>query len=260
MKAEVLNEWVTLIQGDCLEAMGEMDAGTFDAVVTDPPYGISRKGSAHVRKAGKGSRQFDFLVGDDDWAAMAALAVRAGTESTRVLSTTGSMYWWIGHRQIGPLTSLFEAGGFSTRFLVWSKACPVPPPPGAGWASAAELCLYAYRPGRKWRYTPMTTPASNVIVADSYRHGQPGKVEHPTQKPFAVVTPLILASTDVGDVILDCFAGSGTVGVAAMFTGRKCVLVEKDPRYCDVIRRRVERASGDGPGSLFHTKNLEATS
>lgn len=54
-----------------------------------------------------------------------------------------------------------------------------------------------------------------------------------------------------GAVILDPFAGSGTTGVAAIAEGRRCILIEKEPKYVDICRRRVDEALARGPQSLF---------
>jgi site-specific DNA-methyltransferase (adenine-specific) len=48
--------------------------------------------------------------------------------------------------------------------------------------------------------------------------------------------------TPPNGIILDPFAGSGTTGVAALLEGRRCILIEKDPHYCDVIRKRIADA------------------
>ncbi|MGZ3423126.1 MAG: DNA methyltransferase [Polyangiales bacterium] len=65
--------------------------------------------------------------------------------------------------------------------------------------------------------------------------------DHPTMKPVALVERAIRNSTNKGDLVLDLFGGSGTTLIAAARCGRIARLVEIDPRYCDVIRRRWAR-------------------
>ena len=72
---------------------------------------------------------------------------------------------------------------------------------------------------------------------------------HPTQKPVALFEYLIRTYTNEGDTVLDNCAGSGTTGVACLNTNRKFILIEKDPTYCDIIRKRL-----DGHEPLFSTK------
>lgn len=237
------DEAVTLYHGDCLDVLPTLEM--VDHVITDPPYAISDAGLWHIGRPGKGKRRFDFFDGDTDWVAMTKLVEDVLRMTLPLMSERGSAYWWVGHREFGPVITIFETAGWKTRFMVWAKAAPSPAPPGSGWGSGAELCVYGFRPGRTWNHTGANPPGSNVLVADSFRHGQPGKVDHPTQKPEAVISPLIMASTSPGDLILDPFAGSGTTGVAAKRLGRRAILIEREERYCDVAARRLAQ------GALF---------
>lgn len=235
-REETLAEGVTLYLGDCREILPTL--GKVDAVVTDPPYSVSVKGSAITSNiANKGTRNLDFFKGDDDWTAMTATVKEAASLVIANLSPH-SMYWWCGHRQFGELVALFEDRDYSTRFLVWSKLCPPPAPPNSGWQAGAELCVYAYRSGRTFNDRRL----SNVLVSDSYRHGQPGKVDHPTQKPFGTIDPLVRASTNKSDTIADIFMGSGTTGVVAVKLGRKFIGIEREPKYFDIACKRIQAA------------------
>lgn len=68
--------------------------------------------------------------------------------------------------------------------------------------------------------------------------------EHPTMKPVALVSRALMNSTNRGDSVLDIFGGSGTTLIAAEQTGRRCYMVELDPKYCDVIVRRWQNLTG----------------
>jgi site-specific DNA-methyltransferase (adenine-specific) len=235
MREEVIGD-CRLILGDCREVLPGL--GRVDAVVTDPPYSVSLPGSSgsFTRLNKKGTRSLSFFAGDTDWPAMTAAVV----ERIGMACDLGalSVYCWCGHRQFGPLTEMLEGRGYSTRFLVWRKKCPAPAPPRSGWQSGAELCLYGYKAGRHFSDGMF----NNVLDADSYRFGQPGKVDHPTQKPLPTIEPLIKASTLPGQVVLDCFLGSGTTGVACANLSRSFIGIEIDPGYFDIACRRIESA------------------
>jgi site-specific DNA-methyltransferase (adenine-specific) len=64
---------------------------------------------------------------------------------------------------------------------------------------------------------------------------------HITPKPVELLKNIIYHTTDEGDVILDCFAGSGTMGYAALETNRKCVLIEKEEKYCAYIKDEIKK-------------------
>ena len=63
---------------------------------------------------------------------------------------------------------------------------------------------------------------------------------HPCEKPVDLLADLIKTSTRPGDLVCDCFAGSGATGIAAKATGRRAVLIEQEESYCRLIRRRLE--------------------
>lgn len=67
---------------------------------------------------------------------------------------------------------------------------------------------------------------------------------HPTQKPIALLRRLILNSTNIGDVVYDCFAGSGSTGIACEQTKRSSILIELDSEYCQTIIDRFEKLFG----------------
>ena len=68
-----------------------------------------------------------------------------------------------------------------------------------------------------------------------------GKKAHPTQKPEALLHRVIMASTDVGDVILDPFFGTGTTGAMAKKLGRSFIGIERDPGYVKLARDRISK-------------------
>lgn len=263
-----------MILGDCLDpvtGLASLPDKSVDLVVTDPPYAVSNEGMWHYGRPGKGKRRFEFFDGDADHESMVGLVVDAAAASLRVMKPHASAYWWCGHREFGPLVALFEEAGLNTRFLVWRKAAPSPPPPGSGWPSGAELCVYAFPKGRTWNHDGYNPPPNNVITCDSFRHGQPGKVAHPTQKPLALVEPLLLASSNPGDLVVDMFCGSGSVGVGCKRLGRLFLGWDKDngvspeeategnparPPYAEIARARI--AAAHEQFSLLDTRAAKA--
>ena len=233
VRIEHLAEGVTLYCGDCREVLPTL--GRVDACVTDPPYAVSVAGSAN--DGPRGRRNLDFFAGDSDWSAMNAL-VRAAFQSV-IDAQPLVISAWCGHRQIGFLVEAFEAAGYSTRLLFWRKKCPPPSAPGAGFSSAVECCVYAYKSGRPWGGGQYD---ANIVELDSYRFGQPGKVDHPTQKPLDLMRWQIERITARHSIILDPFMGSGTTGVAAVKLGRKFIGIEIEPKYFDIACRRIQAA------------------
>ena len=69
------------------------------------------------------------------------------------------------------------------------------------------------------------------------------KYGHPTIKPVNIIETLIENSSKENDVVLDCFAGSGTIGVACESLNRNYILIEKQKKYIDVIQQRIKESS-----------------
>lgn len=67
---------------------------------------------------------------------------------------------------------------------------------------------------------------------------------HPTMKPVRLVARFIYNSSEEGDIIADIFGGSGTTLIAAEQLKRRCLMMELDPHYCDVIIDRWEQFTG----------------
>ena len=70
-----------------------------------------------------------------------------------------------------------------------------------------------------------------------------GNKLHPTQKPVSSLTPIIEAYSRPNSLVLDPFAGSGSTGVAALLSHRRCLLIEKDASHYQTIRTRLEKLS-----------------
>lgn len=239
MSAPVTIGDATLYHGDCLEILPTLPK-VIDLVVTDPPYGLSLIGERHVGQAGCGVRNLDFFPNDTLEDGLAHVETLIGAAS--LLLPHGAVYAWLGHHQFAKATLAFHDAGWQSRFLVWNRLAPVPPPPWSGWPSGASLCLFAYRKGKQWAVHPKDMPRSNVITCDCYRHGNKEKENHPTQmNPLLVLEP-IRCSSKPGDVILDPYMGSGTTGVACANLGRKFIGIEIERKYFDIACERIDNA------------------
>jgi site-specific DNA-methyltransferase (adenine-specific) len=229
-----LDDSVCIIHGDCREILPHV--ASVDAIVTDPPYGLSLIGERHVGRAGCGIRNLDFFPSDtieDGFGHVDTIL-----DATASLLPHGCVYAWLGHHQFAKATLAFHALGWQSRFLVWNRTAPVPPPPWSGWPSGASLCLFAYRVGKTWAAHPAEMPRSNVLTCDNYRAGNGDDNGHPTQMNLTLVSEPIRCSSLAGQIILDPFAGSGTTLRAAKDLGRKAIGIEIEERYCEIAARR----------------------
>jgi DNA modification methylase len=104
-----------------------------------------------------------------------------------------------------------------------------------------EPIWYGWKDG-----APRNFPLQDRKQSDVWDFDRPSKSdEHPTMKPIELVARAIKNSSGPGSNILDLFGGSGTTLIAAEKTGRRCFMMELDPKYCDVIIRRWEELTGE---------------
>jgi adenine-specific DNA-methyltransferase len=90
-------------------------------------------------------------------------------------------------------------------------------------------------PGDVWQI-PKVTSGTNRASKE--------RMNHPAQFPIAVVERVVKACSKEGDMVLDPFMGSGTVGVVAGLCKRKFIGIEIRPDYCDMARRRIDTVAG----------------
>lgn len=206
------------IIGDCLEKMKDIPDNSIDLVLTDIPYG-------EVNRKSNGLRNLDKSTADIVLFNIESLI----KELSRVAK--GSVYIFCGTKQISGILTQLETEGMSTRIAFWEKPNPSPMNGQNIWLSAVEVCAFGKKKGAT--FNEHCKPA--VWKQTSVR----GKI-HPTQKPVSLFERLILASSNEGDTILDCFAGSGTTAIASENTNRKWICIEQNEVYAKLAIDRIE--------------------
>ena len=222
---------VVLYCGDCLDVLPTLNG--VDCVVTDPPYSIKNKFGTQKRTNGTRALQWEW----DDICSPEYVAERVSA-AVDLVSPKGSVACWCGLDQVGLINDLLRKRGFIPKMMSWVKQCPPPPMPGNWWTSGFELGIYGYRPGAWFGDESASRP--NVWVHDSYRHGQPGKVDHPTQKPIELIDRLVRGMVPREGIAVDGFMGSGTTGVACVRLGRRFIGIEREPKYFAIAKRRIQ--------------------
>ena len=201
---------VQLYLGDCLEILPTLEAGSVDAVITDPPYGIDESGRKNQTRSNLAPVR-DY--GDYRWDA------KLPRRYIEALLQTGQDQVIFGGN--------FYADWLppSSSWIVWDKD-------NSGDFADCELAWTSHKKAvRKfvWRW--------NGFIKE-----QPEQRYHPTQKPLALMKWVIANYTSEGTTILDPFMGSGTTGVACVQTGRNFIGIEIDPGYFEIAKRRIEEA------------------
>ena len=195
-----------LILGDCLQVMPTL--GRFDAVVTDPPYGLgdwNNRGSNAKRPFDSDRTQaWDKPIGQEHIDALMASAPK--------------QIIWGGNYLIDFLRS-------TKQMLVWNKGIR-----GMHFNDCEMAWCSQFREAsRVFDYSPASAEPK----------------QHPTQKPVALMEWCLGFLPDA-ETILDPFMGSGTTGVAAVQMGRKFIGIEREERYFEIACKRIEQAQRQG--------------
>lgn len=194
------DQLVTIYHGDSLEILPTLAPGM--VVVTDQPYG-----TGWVRGGGKKAGEFNAKHEKPDW-------------------DVWDLAW------IAMLNAPKRIAAFT----------PV--------GKCEELCAVLPRPVvlhyKKTNVRPGAADREPIVVSPPVDPREWKKAAyngdapfHPCQKPLEIMKWLIDSVSDEGDTILDPFGGSGSTGRASKDLGRRCILIEREEKYCEVAARRM---------------------
>jgi site-specific DNA-methyltransferase (adenine-specific) len=234
---------VQLILGDCLEILPTLPDKSVEAIITDLPYGTTA------------CKWDEIIPFEPMWVQVKRLLKPRGVFVTTASQPFTSKlvmsnlewfkYEWIWDKKRGSGSMLAKVRPlkFHENILIFSDNGQNYNPQmtkGAmqSKASGGKTDLY--------REIPIVRETNNdyyprTILSFFACHNMTGK-EHPTQKPVALYEYLIRTYTNEDDTVLDFCAGSGTTGVAAIKTGRNAILIDKEPKYFEIMQRRIEEA------------------
>jgi site-specific DNA-methyltransferase (adenine-specific) len=236
-----------VVEGDCLDVLPTLPEKSVDAVVTDPPY------SRHVHSSVRSSKRTE-LPDVVEFACRTRCAVDLHFEhlSAQVRRDVARELARLVRRWVAVFSdsesdwlwrlSLRAAGLDYVRTAAWVRT-GAPQFTGDRPAVGFETITLAHPKGRK-RWNGGGKHGLYFVPIVQNRGGRTPRV-HTTQKPLALMLELVEDFTDPDDLILDPFAGSGTTGVAALRLGRRCILIEREPRWAELCRERL-RAEESG--------------
>ncbi len=242
---------INLMKGDCLERMKEIESGSVDMILADPPYGTT-------------SCKWDSIIPIElMW-----------YQLKRIIKPNGTVVMTASQ----PFTSvlIMSNAKWFRHNLVWDKVSPT------GHLNAKKKPLlrhedivifsqsthgnFQYNPEmRKGKYRNKSPKRSTDGIkgrcygtvehkADNfndlyyptsiYKHSTANRINklHPTQKPVALMEYLIKTYTNEGDTVLDFTMGSGTTGVACVNQNRNFIGIELNDNYFDIAKKRIEEA------------------
>ena len=247
------HQGVYLYQGDCIEVMDSLiekyPDGCFDMIFADPPYFLSNDGiscqNGQMVSVNKG--KWDKSQGADldhqfhiDWL----------SRCQKLLKPNGTI--WV----TGTMHCIYSIGfamqklGFKLlNDIVWEKPNPPPNLACRYFTHSTEIVLWAAKTEKskhRFNYDLMKSENNDKQMKSVWQIYPPTREEktfgkHPTQKPVALVSRCIRASTREGDFVFDPFAGSSTTGVAAIELNRQYCGIEMQDSFVMLSIQRITK-------------------
>lgn len=242
------NRDFTIVHGDCFDVLPQFDF-KFDMIFADPPYFLSNGGISY--QAGKvvcvdkgewdkGGSPDSIMEFNRTWLSLCR----------EKLKDNGTIWISGTHHNIFSIANVLTELGYKIlNVITWAKTNPPPNISCRFFTYSTEFIIWARKCPKvphKYNYELMKAINDGKQMTDVWRLPAIGRWEktcgkHPTQKPLALLTRIILASTDEHDWILDPFAGSSTTGIAANLCGRRYLGLEKESDFAILGRdRRIE--------------------
>ena len=211
-----------------------MDGQAPNTMITDPPYGVKYEADwrAKAKNVKATAREANSSLKNDD---------QADWYDAYVLFPGSVAYVWHASAFTDVVMDGLRRAGFEVKQqIIWNKNVHALSRSDFHWKH--EPCWYAVKPkgDRNWKggRTQMTVRDIKSVIFED------GKTAHPTQKPLEIYTRSLEFHTNQGEYVYDPFGGSGTLAIACEKLGRRALVMELDPKYCDVIVKRWQDFTG----------------
>ncbi len=229
--------------GDCLELMKYIPDKSIDMILCDLPYGTTACKWDTIIPFEPLWEQYKRIIKDNG----AVVLFGSQPFTTKLIQSNLEMfrYEWIfeKHQGTNPAMAKKQPLKAHENILVFYKLQPVYCPqmgkgkPYKGYKSDKPQSE-VYGGGKSvHRDNPNGTRYPKTVVKFTK---DKGKRFHPTQKPVALLEYLIKTYTNEGDTVLDNCMGSGSTGVACINTNRKYIGIEKELKYFEIAKKRIE--------------------
>jgi len=243
----------TILYGDCIEILNSLPENSVDVIFADPPYNLQLRNELYRPNMTKVDAVNDGWDKFENFKTYDAFTLNWLRASQRVLKDTGTI-WVIGtYHNIYRVGAIMQDLGFwFLNDVVWIKNNPMPNFRGVRFTNAHETIIWAQKKkGAKYTFNHQTMKKLNddlqmrsdwnlALATGKQRIKSNGTKAHTTQKPEALLYRIIMASSNVGDVVLDPFFGSGTTGAVAKKLGRNWIGIERDKKYIRVAQKRID--------------------
>jgi len=237
-----------LYKGDALEVLPKIAGASVDLIFADPPYFLSNDGvtcqsgrMVSVNKGGWDRLKSVAAMHEFNRAWLAACRAALNPNGTIWVSGTRHVIYSVGF-------AMQELGFKLLNDITWEKPNPPPNLSCRYFTHSTETILWAARETKskhKFNYKLMRANNGDRQMKSVWQFTAPSGVEkqhgaHPTQKPLALLSRIIEASSDAGDLVLDPFVGSGSTGIAATRLKRRFIGIDTAAEFLDLALTRYQ--------------------
>lgn len=217
-----------MIQGDSLEKLDLILNGSVDLIVTDPPYKMTKQGKScrpNYMKSGMGDNLFDGkLPNTKKWMDLCFAKLKENAHFY-VFTNINSLHEYL---------NVAKESGFKLHNII--SMIKDTKMPNRWYLKYTEFVLF-FRKGKAFPINDMTSRDYEFVETPTLKNGK----IHISQKPLIFIQKLVTNSSKEGDLVLDLFSGSGTLGEACLNTNRDFILIENDPIEFEKSRMRLEK-------------------
>jgi len=237
-----------IIQGDCIEEMKKLEDNSVDAIITDPPYNISKENDNRDRSKlnspimrRESPLKYDF----GKWDNMGRKEFLEFTkewlkECFRILKDGGAIISFFNKEDISYLGWIGKEYGVRTRTnFTWHKTNPVPSFRKVNYLSACEYVWIGSKGKKTWTFNFKKQKEMHNFF-ETPNSSSYGQTKHPTEKPLSIIEHFLEVHTNENDLVLDPFLGSGTTAVACIKLNRKFIGIEKEEEYVKIAKARIK--------------------
>jgi site-specific DNA-methyltransferase (adenine-specific) len=260
-----------ILHGNCIEVLKSLPENSVDLIFADPPYNLQLRNDLYRPNMTKVDAVNDSWDRFDGFAEYDSFTSDWLSASQYVLKETGTI-WVIGtyHNIYRVGATMQDLGFWILNDIIFVKNNPMPNFRGVRFTNAHETLIWAQKKrGAKYTFNHQSMKALNDnlqmrsdwnlnLATGKERIRLNGSKVHSAQKPEALLYRVIMASSNVGDVVLDPFFGTGTTGAVAKKLGRNWIGIERDKKYIQVAQKRIDAVQRADEEALNVEKRKQA--
>ena len=225
----------TVVNGDCLDYLGQIPDNSIDLILTDPPYNIAQYSTGNINLPGRSALNNDLA----EWDLIPIDPFDLLPDFKRIIKPDGNIFVFTSYNLIGKWHEAFDSEFDTFQFFIWHKTNPAPKIFKNGFLNSCEMIACMWNKGHKWNFSDqrnMHNFFESPICMKPERLLEP---KHPSQKPVRLLEHIVSIASNENDVVFDPFMGVGSTGVAALRNKRRFIGIEIEKSYFDAAEMRI---------------------